>query len=226
VAKLTLLKSDQVATAQDAVAGFRDLVWVLVGLAVACFAGAIALAADRRRSVVSVGLCIIVSAIAVLALRKAGGAAVVSALAEAPNAHAVAGEAWGIATSLLVDVAMGSILLGVILASGAWLAGPGRVATGARRVSAPVLRDRPSIARGGLAVLILLLVLWAPVPWTGRVGPVLALTVGAFGWLEWLRRRTVEEFPDVGSGELGRMMRASAWFGRTREAADDTIPSG
>jgi hypothetical protein len=215
-----------VATAQDAVSLFRDLVWVLVALAVASFAGAIALSADRRRTVVSVGLCIIVAAIAVLAFRRAGGAAVVSALADAPNAHAVADEAWGIATSLLVDVAQGSILFGLIVASGAWLAGPGRLATGARRVSAPVLRDRPGIARGGLAVAMLLLVLWSPVPWTGRVVPVLLVTLGAFAWLEWLRRRTLLEFPDVGAGELGRMMRDSSWFGRTREAADDTVPSG
>jgi hypothetical protein len=226
IAQLQLLQSDEVATAQDAVAGFRDAVWILVVLAVACFAGAIALAADRRRSVVSVGFCLIIAAIAVLALRRVGGAAVVGSLADAPNAHAVAEEAWDIATALLVDVAQGTILFGLILASGAWLAGPGRLATDVRRASAPVYRDRPGVARGGLAVAILLLVLWSPVPWTGRVVPVLLVTVGAFVWLEWLRRRTLQEFPDVGSGELGRMMRDRGWFGRTREAADDTVPSG
>jgi hypothetical protein len=226
VAQLQLIKSDEVATAQDVVAGFRDAVWVLLALAVGCFAGAIALSADRRRTVISVGICFIVAAIAVLALRRAGGTAVVAALADAPNAHAVADEAWAIATSLLVDIAQGTILFGAILASGAWLAGAGRVATGVRRASAPVFRDRPGIARGGLAVALLLLVLWSPVPWTGRVVPVLLVTIGAFAWLEWLMRRTREEFPDIGAGELGRMVRDGGWFGRAREGADDTVPSG
>jgi hypothetical protein len=226
VAQLQLIKSDEVATAQDVVAGFRDAVWVLLALAVGCFAGAIALSADRRRTVISVGICFIVAAIAVLALRRAGGTAVVAALADAPNAHAVADDAWAIATSLLVDIAQGTILFGAILASGAWLAGAGRVATGVRRASAPVFRDRPGIARGGLAVALLLLVLWSPVPWTGRVVPVLLVTIGAFAWLEWLMRRTREEFPDIGAGELGRMVRDGGWFGRAREGADDTVPSG
>jgi hypothetical protein len=225
VAQLQLLKSDKIATAQDAVAGLKDVVWVLIVLAVAAFAGAIALSTDRRRTVVSVGACLIVSAIAVLALRRVGGAAVVGALADAPNARAVAPDAWAIGTSLLVDIAQGTILFGLILASGAWLAGPGRVATGARRASAPVLRDHPGVARAGLAVALLLLVWWGPVPWTGRIVPVLIVTVGAFVWLEWLRRRTLDEFPDVGSGELGRMMRAKGWFGRGRATTDDTVPS-
>jgi len=224
VAQIQLLKSDQIASAQDAVKLFKDLVIVFIVLAVACFAGAIALSADRRRTVVSVGFCLIISAIAVLALRRAGGATVVSALADAPNAHAVAGEAWGIATSLLVDVAEGTILFGAIVASGAWLAGPGRVAVGARRAAAPMLRDHPGYARGGLAVALLLLVWWHPVPWTGRVVPLLLVTVGAFLWLEWLRRRTVEEFADVRPGELGRMVRGGGRFGG-RGAPDDTVPS-
>jgi hypothetical protein len=226
VAQLQVLKSDQIATAQDAVRGFKDAMWVLIVLALLCFGGAIALSADRRRTVVSVGWCLIVAAIAVFALRRVGGHAVVGALADAPNARGVADEAWAIATSLLVDAAQGALLLGVLVASGAWLAGPGRVATSVRRASAPVYRDRPGVARAGLALGLLLLVLWSPVPWTGRVVPVLIVTIGAFAWLEWLRHRTLEEFPDVGPGEFGRMMRSKGRFGTRREAPDDTVPSG
>jgi hypothetical protein len=226
VAQIQLLKSDQLATAQDAVRGFKDAVWVLIVLAVACFGGAIALSADRRRTIVSVGWCLIVAAIAVLALRRVAGAAVEGALADAPNAHAVAGDIWSIATSLLVAAALGGFLLGVLVASGAWLAGPGRLATSVRRASAPVYRDRPGVARAGLAVALLLLLLWSPVPWTGQVIPVLIVTIAAFAWLEWLRHRTLEEFPDVRAGELGRMMRSQRWFGTRREASDDTVPSG
>jgi hypothetical protein len=225
VATLEILRSDEIATVQDAVSLFRDLVWVLVVLAVLSFAGAIYLGRDRRRSVVAVGACIIVAAIAVLAVRRVAGTVVTDSLADAPNAHAVAPDVWNIVTSLLVDAAQGSILFGVFLLSGAWLAGAGRVATGVRRVSAPAFRDHPGVVHGGLAVAILLLVLWSPVPWTNSLLPLLVFTIGAFAWLEWLRRRTLDEFPDVGSGELGRVLGVSHWFGRRGAAADDTVPS-
>ncbi len=224
MATVQVLKSDQVKTAQDAVSLFRDGLWVLVILGIASFAGAIALSNDRRHTVATVGICVIVAGIAVLALRRVAGAWLVDSLADAPNAHAVAGDVWSIATSLLVDAAEGSMLFGLIVASGAWLAGSGRVATAARRVSAPGLRTHAAIARGGLAVALLLLVWWGPVPWTGHLLPVALVAIGAFVWLEWLRRRTLEEFEDVRPGELGRTLRGARLFGGERP--DDTVHAG
>jgi hypothetical protein len=223
VANVEVLRSDQVKTAQDAVRLFRDSLWVILALAVAAFAGAIALGADRRRSVVNVGLCIMISAGVVLAIRRVAGSWLVDQLATAPNARDVAGDVWSVATSLLVDAAEGSFLFGLIVASGAWVAGPGRVATGARRFSAPALREHAGVVRGGLAVVLLLLVWWGPVPWTNRIVPILLVTIGAFVWLEWLRRRTSVEFADVGTGEFGRALRT-----RLPGAArpDDTAPAG
>jgi hypothetical protein len=224
VATVQVLKSDQVKTAQQAVSLFRDGLWVLVILAVASFGAAIALSSERRHTVATVGICVMVAGIAVLAVRRVAGAWLVGALADAPNAHAVAGDVWDIATSLLVDAAQGSLLFGLIVASGAWLAGSGRLATTARRVSAPGLRVHAAVARAGLAVALLLLVWWGPVPWTGRVVPVALVALGAFVWLEWLRRRTLEEFEDVRPGELGRTLRGARWFGRERP--DDTVHAG
>ena len=220
VAQLQILKSDELSTVQDAVALFRDAVWYLIVAAVAAFAGAIALSRDRRHSVVSVGLCLMIASVLVLAVRRVAGVAVVDALANAPNAHAVADDIWTIATSLLVDAAAGSFLFGAIVASGAWLAGPGRVATGVRRVNAPALRERAAVTRAGLAVALLLLVWWGPVPWTERAIPVLLVAAAAFAWLEWLRRRSSAEFADVPPGELGRTLRTRDWFARSRP--DDT----
>src|SRR3954447_19993284 len=99
VATVQVLKSDQVKTAQQAVSLFRDGLWALVILAIASFGAAIALSSDRRHTVATVGICLIVAGIAVLAVRRAAGAWLVGALADAPNAHAVAGTVWGIATS-------------------------------------------------------------------------------------------------------------------------------
>jgi hypothetical protein len=100
------------------------------------------------------------------------------------------------------------------------LARPGRVATAMRRVNAPMLRERAGVTRAGLAVALLVLVWWGPVPWTERVVPVLLVAAGAFAWLEWVRRRSSAEFADVAPGELGRTLRTRDWFARSRP--DDT----
>jgi hypothetical protein len=220
VAQLTILKSDKLRSVQDAVAFFRDAVWVLIAAAVVALAGAIALSSDRRHSVVTVGLCLMIASLLVLAVRRVAGVAVTDALADAPNAHAVAGDIWTIATSLLVDAAEGSLLFGALVASAAWVAGPGRAATTVRRVNAPALRERAGLTRAGLAVALLLLAWWGPVPWTQSVIPVLLVAVAAFAWLEWVRRRSAVEFADVAPGELGRTLRAREWL--TRSRPDDT----
>jgi hypothetical protein len=220
IAQLQILKSDQLATVQDAVAFFRDAVWILIVAAVAAFGGAIALSTDRRHSIVTVGLCLMIASLLVLAVRRVAGVEVIDSLANAPNAHAVAGDIWNIATSLLVDAAQGSFLFGALVASAAWVAGPGRLATTVRRVNAPPLRERVAVTRAGLAVALILLVWWSPVPWTGRALPVLLVAVAAFVWLEWLRRRSAVEFADITPGELGRTLRTRDWFARSRP--DDT----
>jgi len=224
VAQIQVLQSNQVKTAQDAVRGFRDSVWVLIALAVIAFAGAIALAADRRRGFVNAGICIMISALLVLAIRRVAGTWVEGQLADAPNVQAVWGDIWSISTSLLVDAIEGSFLFGLIVASAAWLAGPGRVATDARRFSAPALRDHPGYVRGGLAVVLLLLVWWGPVPWTNQIIPILLVTIAAFVWLEWLRQRTAVEFADAGPSEIGQKLRSRLPGGKPKQ--DDTAPAG
>jgi hypothetical protein len=193
VTSLQVADGDRLETAQGLLDLFETLVWVLLVLAVAAFAGAVALSADRRRTLVTVGGCLMFAAIAVVAARRLAGDAVVEALAEAPNAGVAADDVWDIATSLLIDAAYGSFLFGLFVATGAWLAGSGRAATAVRRTFAAPLREHPGVVRAGLGVAILLLVAWGPVPWTERFWPIVAFTVAAFAWLEWIRRRTLRE---------------------------------
>jgi hypothetical protein len=196
VANLQVASTDQLDNVRDLLHLFKTLVWVLLGLAVAAFAGAIALAADRRRTVLNVGGCMLVAGIAVLAFRTLAGKYVVDSLADAPNAHAIADDAWGIATRLMVDVAQGSFLFGLFVVLGAWLIGPGGRATAVRRFAAYPLREHAGFTRAGLATAILLLIVWGPVPWTQRLVPIVIFTVIAFLWLERIRQRTLAEFPN------------------------------
>jgi hypothetical protein len=219
VTSLQVLKADNLQTARDALDLFKTLLWVLLGLTLAVFAGAIALSRDRRRTIVKVGGCIMFAGVALYAIRTLGGSAVVDALADAPNAHAVADDAWAISTSLLVDVSQGSFLFGLFVVVGAWLAGAGRRATAARRASAYALRERPGLVRAGLAGAILLLVIWGPVPWTQRLWGIATFTILAFLWLELIRRLTLEQFPDEPAPRLSLPWRANRRAGELERLA-------
>jgi len=207
VSSLQVAGPGQVETARNLLDTFKTLVWVLLGLSVAAFAAAIALSPDRRRTVLTVGGCLIFVGIALLAIRRLAGSFVVDALADAPNAHAVADNVWGIGTSLLVDVAEGGMLFGLFLVLGAWLQGEGRRATALRRGSAYSLRVHPGVTRALLGTGILLLVIWGPVPWTQRWWGIVIFTVLAFLWLEWIRRQTLEQFPDEAPPRMPRRIR-------------------
>jgi hypothetical protein len=196
ISNLQLASADQIGQARKWLDLFQTIVWVLLGLALACFAGAIALGRDRRRMIVNVGGCMMFAGVALVAIRSVAGKQLENALADAPNAHAIAGDVWSIGTSLLVDAAQGSFLFGLFVVLGAWLAGQGRRATATRRFSAHSLRNHAGAVWAGLGVLILLLVIWGPVPWTQRPITVLIFILLAVGWLAWIRRRTLEEFPD------------------------------
>jgi hypothetical protein len=207
VADLQIASADEVSDLRQLLDLFETIVWLLLGLSIAAFAGAVALARDRRRMVVNVGGCMLFAGLALLAIRSLAGKALVDALAEAPNAHAVADDVWEIATSLLVDVAQGSFLLGLFLVLGAWLAGRGRRATGVRRFGAHSLREQAGLVWAGLGVFLLLLVIWGPVPWTQRPLPMLVFAAGAAAWLAWIRRRTLAEFPDEPAPRLRGLRR-------------------
>ena len=202
VTSLQVASGDNLQTARDMLDLFKTILWVLLVLTVAAFGAAIWLSRDRRSTIIRVGGCIIFAGVALIAVRRLAGSFVIEALADAPNARDAADDAWVIATSLLADVAGGSILFGVFLVTGGWLAGEGRRATSIRRSSAYAMRERPGAVRAGLGVAILLLVIWGPVPWTQRWWGILIFTILAFLWLEFIRRKTIEQFPDEPAPKL------------------------
>jgi hypothetical protein len=210
VSTLQVAGPGQIETARNLLDTFKTLLWVLLGLTLVTFAAAIALSPDRRRTVVTVGGCLIFAGIALLAIRRLAGSFVVDELADAPNAHAIADNVWAISTSLLVDAAEGAMLFGLFLVLGAWLKGDGRRATAVRRSSAYSMRVHPGIVRAALAAGILLLVIWGPVPWTQKIWGIAIFTVLAYLWLEFVRRQTLEQFPDEQPPRLPRRLRSEA----------------
>jgi hypothetical protein len=207
VSSLQITGPGQLEKARDALDAFKTLSWVLLFLTIAAYVGAIVVSPDRRRMTIRVGGSLILVGIALLAIRRLGGSFVVDALADAPNAHAVADDVWGIATSLLVDVASGSMLFGLFLIIGAWLQGEGTRATALRKASAHSFREHPGSVRAALGAGILLLVIWGPVPWTQKLWGIAIFTVLAYAWLEYTRRKTLEQFPDEPPPRMPRRIR-------------------
>jgi hypothetical protein len=142
------------------------------------------------------GFGLIAAGAGALLVRSVAGDAFVDSLASTAAAEPAITQVWQIATSLLVDVATASIIYGVVLVAAAWLAGPMGIATSVRRAIAPYLRE-PGFAYSGLAIVVAVMVWWAPTP-AWRNGPMLLILIGLLvAGVEGLRRQVIREFPDA-----------------------------
>jgi hypothetical protein len=193
--QLTILKSDQLAMAQDASALVRHLPIVLTLLALFLYGLAVYLAGPRRRQALrSVGFGFIVAGVLALLLRRIGEGSVTDALARTEAVKPAVEAVWDIGTSLLVSVAVSAITFGILVVIAAWIAGPTRIATRLREEAAPYLRERGT-SYGAVALVFLALVLWAPVvAFQKPIGMILLAVLLVLG-TEALRRQTATEFP-------------------------------
>lgn len=205
--QITILRSDQLDLAQDLVDVIKDLAVVLVVLSLGLFALAVFLATGwRREALRAVGIAFVVVGVAALVARSLGGQVVVDSLTTTESVRPAAEAAWSIGTSLLRDAAVALLGYGIVIVAAAWLAGRTRPATAARGALAPYLRE-PAIAYGATAVLLLLVLLWAPTDAWRRVIPVLLMIGLVLLGVEALRRQTAREFPDASREEAARRWR-------------------
>jgi hypothetical protein len=207
--KLTVLRSDQISTAQDVASGIRHLPIVLTLLVLLLYGLAIYLAGPdrRRRTLRSVGLGFIVAGVLVLILRGVAGDAVVNGLVANHSVRPAAQAVWSIGTSLLVTVASSAIAFGILIVIGAWIAGPTRLARALRQEASPHMRENRAAVYAVAVVVYLVLIAWAPItafhkPW----GIILFAVLFAIG-VEALRRQSVREFPDTRTDQAGEGLR-------------------
>lgn len=202
--KIVVMSSDQLSTAQDAVRVIRVLSVFAALVVIALIAGALWLGEGRRRVLLlATGAGLVLVGILLLAIRRITGDALIEELATNPTVKPSADHAWLISTSLLRDLAVGLMVIGVVAAVGAWLAGPSRYATAARRVMAPRLVN-PWPVHAVVVTIIALLLAWSPLG-TGRgVWGTLIIAAGVIAGVEVLRRRTLDEFPPAPPAEPTR----------------------
>jgi hypothetical protein len=220
VGTIEILRSDELDTAQDGFQLMKTLAWFLPILTLLLFALAVWIARDRRRAVRKIGFTlVVVGIVGLLAVNVVGNYLVDSLVADTEN-RAAAGNAWDILTELLRASFWWLIPIGVAFVVASWLAGPGRRALEARRFVAPALRDRlwPYLA---LAVVAVFLILTGPVSDVSRYIAVAALVAVCVVWVEVMRAKTRNEFPDAsGAATLDEVRdRMSAWWESVRKPA-------
>jgi hypothetical protein len=208
-AQVTLLKSDQLKTAQRGTRALRFVaswIWVFALLA---WAAAVWLARGRRRiEVRAIALGIVISGFLILVVRTILGRYLVNHLVASDSVKPSVSEAYDIITRLLKGAGWTAVIVGIVALVGVWLAGPGRRATDSRRWLAPYLR-RPEIAYGVVLVAYLLLLWWKPTPQFAFLLNVVLFLVLLLGGLEVLRRLTDREFPDAQPGALAASARSA-----------------
>jgi hypothetical protein len=207
-AQVTVLRSDQLGTAQDIFKGLRALPVVLVVLSLALFFLALLVAPLwRRRAVRAYGIGLIVAGAAALAAVSILEDQVANSLATTAAGVPVIQAVWEIYTTLLHQVAVATIGYGVVLFVGAWFAGPTRFAVAMRRGLAPYMRELALVYGVAAVVLAVVILWWSPTPATRNPVTATALVALLLLGVEGLRRKTVREFPDAERVPLMRMGR-------------------
>ena len=195
---IVLLESNQLNTAQKAVKWLKAVSFWPFIIGVLLWAGAVYLAAGRRRPTIrNIAWSLVIIGLLILVIRRIVGHAVIDSLVEAESVRAAASDVWSVLTSLLAQSAVAGIFVGLLAVLAMWFSGPGARATAGRKWLAPAFRDHPLIVHGTLAVLLLLFLAWGPAGTPRRFLAVVILVILAFVGLEILRRQTVREFPNA-----------------------------
>jgi hypothetical protein len=213
--QITILRSDQLKTAQNIVVAVKGLALILSLLTFLAFGLAIYLSRDARWvTVLSCGIGLVAAGFAVIVAREIAGGIVVGQLVEEDSVKPAAEAAWSIGTSLMTSIATTVIVVGVLFGIAGWLASPTASARATRRFLAPVLREHVAYVYAGLAILVGIYFLSAPTQNLRSFLTTLVIAgLAAFGIHE-LRNQASEEFPDADYGDV---------FGRTKDRVVDAV---
>ena len=202
VATLTIFKSDQLSFVQKVGKAVKGLALLLTILVPLLYILAIFLARQhRRRTLMSVGFAITIAGIAGIAGRSILQNAIVDSLVHNQAQRPAVRATVGIGTAILGEIAAAFIIFGLVVVVAAWFAGPARPAIAGRRSIAPFLRERAAGTYAVVAVILLLIFIWQPIPATGTWIGILVFIALALVGTELLRRQTAVEFPDAHSGD-------------------------
>jgi hypothetical protein len=213
--QITILRSDQLKTAQDIVVAIKGLALILSLLTLLCFGLAIYLSRDGRWvTVLYCGVGLVAAGFAVIVAREVAGGIVVGQLVDEESVKPAAEATWSIGTSLMTSIATTVIVVGVLFGIAGWLASPTGSARSTRRVLSPVLREHVAYVYAALAIVVGIYFLSAPTQNLRSFLTTLVIAGGAALGIRELRKQADEEFPDAAYGDV---------FGRTRDRVVDAV---
>ncbi len=195
IGTVTLLKSDQLSTAQAGVQTLKVLsVWLLVGV-LFLYGLAIYLARGARRATLrNAGFGLVIVGLIILVLRTLLGNYITDALAT-PGYTVATHHLWIIGTSILGQIGGATLLYGIIVVAGAIYAGPTSLAVKARQALAPTMNERQGIVWGVVGFVYLLALLWGGThalrTWWGILLLAALIAIGVVA----LRKQSLTEFP-------------------------------
>ena len=215
LARVRVLKSDQLALVQDIGRAVRGLALWLTVVVPVLYALALGLAAGRRRrTLMTIGLAILLTGVLVLLGRQILGSRIPASLVADASLRPAATAVVSLATSMLGEIAAEFVLVGAAAIIAGWLGGPASAARGMRRGLAPWLRDHPGPAYAITVLAMALVFIWEPIRALGTpVGAIVALALALLATTV-LRRETIGQFPDAAAGDATRAIRAG--IGRLR----------
>ena len=216
-AEVTILRSDQLKTAQNITVALKGLAIFLSLFTLVAFGAAIYLSKDERWvTVLFCGVGLVAAGFAVIVAREVAGGIIVDQLVTTESVKPAAEATWSIATSLMTSIATTVIVVGVLFGVAGWLASPTGSAKASRRVLAPALEDYPAYVYSGLAVIVAIYFLSAPTQNLRSFLTTLAIAgLAAFGIHE-LRKQAHEEYPDASYDEM---------LGKTRDRMAGAVKS-
>jgi hypothetical protein len=177
-----LFQSESLEQVQGGVDLLQTLAWVLPFVALLCVGGAIALSSNRRRTIQRAGVWVAVAVGIQLALLSVGQNFYLDAITAAGARRGSASAVWDQLTSFLRASGRTMIVLALVVAIAAWVAGPSRLAirirnlwdrglrgAGARadeselatgHVANFVARSKAPLRLVGVGIAIAILILW------------------------------------------------------------------
>jgi len=206
--QITILRSDQLKTAQNIVVAIKGLALILSLLTFLCFGLAIYLSREGRWvTVLYCGVGLVAAGFAVIVARQVAGGIVVGQLVSEDSVKPAAEAAWSIGTSLMTSIATTVIVVGALFGVAGWLASPTGSARSTRRGLAPALREHAAYVYAALAIVVGIYFLSAPSQNLRTFLTTLVIAAGAAFGIHELRKQSAEEFPDAAYADI---------FGRTR----------
>ena len=162
VGQITILKSSELAAAQNAVKVLDFTSWFLFVVVVAMYVGAVYLAVGRRRQMLrSVGVALVVGGFALLLIRRVGIQTSVNMWVQDATNKPLAELVGSVLTELLRQMAWTGVVYGLLIIGFSVLIGPYRWAVAFRGWVAGVADSTAALVGISLGAVLLLL-WWSP----------------------------------------------------------------